>query len=184
MIMHPINLEVTKQLDKREVLIPWINVVTRSISKKKISTSNLYFKLFTQMECWKVPELCLSFWFRRITGMKAEGNLTNFYIIFNLQLDEAAWTRYSITSSFPVSQFLLLPASIKGHTFSCTFRWSSIFLLYLLSIYKTNSKKPYIIIMNHLILLNMAILMILNHFNATFICNDFLYLRLWICFIL
>lgn len=95
------------------------------------------------MECWQVPEeMCLSSWCRRVTGMKAEGNLQNFYIMFNLQLDEVAWARYNRTGSFPVSQFLLLPASIKGHIFAYTFRWSSIFLLHLLSIYKTNSEKP------------------------------------------
>lgn len=86
--------------------------------------------------------MCLSSWCRIIIiQMKAEGNLLNFYIIFNLQLDEVAWARYNRTDSFPVSQFLILPASSKGYTFAYTFRWSSIFLYYLLSIYKTNSNK-------------------------------------------
>jgi hypothetical protein len=47
--------------------------------------------------------------------MKAEGNLLHFYIIFNLQLDEVAWARYTRPDSFPVTQFLILPASSKGY---------------------------------------------------------------------
>lgn len=64
---------------------------------------------------WISNEMCLSFWGRRIMT-KTEGNILSFYITFNLQSYEVAWARYNGTESFPVLQFMILPASTEGHT--------------------------------------------------------------------